>query len=81
MVRAIAMKDHKLFVRTRLLGVCEGENEWPARYAEVLHATEFSSTAGDLTGPAVGDVSTGPLEDWTQPKINRLHAAKSAFDM
>ncbi|TWT79721.1 hypothetical protein CA13_11280 [Planctomycetes bacterium CA13] len=49
MVRAIATKNHKIFVRSRLLGVCEGKNDWPSRYAECLHTTQFSSEKGELT--------------------------------
>ncbi len=45
MVRAIATRDHRLYVKTRLLGVCEGQDDWPSRYAECLHTTLF--TTGD----------------------------------
>lgn len=49
MIRAISTKNHKLFVRTRLLGVCEGQNDWPSRYAESLHTTKFSNPSGAMT--------------------------------
>ena len=43
MFRAGAYRDRKLFVRSRLLGVCEGVNDWPTRYTDCLQQTMYWS--------------------------------------
>ena len=49
MFRACAARDPRLFVRARMLGVCEGKNDWHNRYAEFLHTTTFANGQGDVT--------------------------------
>lgn len=49
MFRACAKRSHRLFVQSRLLGVCEGENDWPNRYAASLHLTTFRNGTNAFT--------------------------------
>ena len=48
MFRSHSSRNYKLFVRARLLGVCEGYNDWPPRYAESLHLMKFATEQGDV---------------------------------
>ena len=56
MLQAIATKNHHLFVQARMLGVCEGKNDWPPRFAETLHTAKFSSPGGGQGDLSVFDM-------------------------